>query len=127
MTRLTETGFGAARQVDGYGRGFFRVGGEVLHGPVLVTASGARPWGGLADLAPLLALEGQVDVLLLGTGAALAPPPAELRGALEAAGIGLEPMASPAAARTYNVLLSEGRRVAVALLPVAPGPGAASG
>ena len=35
------------------------------------------------------------------------------------AGLAVEPMASPAACRTYNVLLSEGRRVAVALLPVA--------
>jgi len=37
---------------------------------------------------------------------------------LEQAGIGVESMASPAACRTYNVLLSEGRRVAVALIPV---------
>ena len=37
---------------------------------------------------------------------------------LEDAGIGVETMNSPAACRTYNVLLSEGRRVAVALLPV---------
>nr|MCU0854979.1 Mth938-like domain-containing protein [Paracoccaceae bacterium] len=33
-------------------------------------------------------------------------------------GMGVEAMASPAACRTYNVLLSEGRRVALALLPV---------
>jgi len=37
---------------------------------------------------------------------------------LEAAGLGVETMASPAACRTYNVLLSEGRRIALALLPV---------
>jgi uncharacterized protein len=33
-------------------------------------------------------------------------------------GLGVEVMSSPAACRTYNVLLSEGRRVALALLPV---------
>ncbi|KAB2883611.1 MAG: hypothetical protein F9K34_11310 [Albidovulum sp.] len=116
--RLTEISFGQARPIDGYGPGFFRIGGEVLHGAVLVTAGGARIWGGFDETAPLLALEGEVDVLLLGTGASIAHPPADLRAALEARGIGVEPMASPAAARTYNVLLSEGRRIAAALLPV---------
>ncbi len=128
MIRLTEIAFDSARPIDGYGPGFFRIGGEALHGPVLVTATGARLWGGYDDTGPLLALEGRIDVLLLGTGAAIARPPAALRAAVEAAGIGLEPMASPAAARTYNVLLSEGRRVAAALLPAeGPPPAAASG
>jgi uncharacterized protein len=44
--------------------------------------------------------------------------PGGFRAALEGAGMGVEAMASPAACRTYNVLLSEGRRVALALLPV---------
>jgi uncharacterized protein len=118
MTRLTEIGFGAARPIDGYGPGFFRVGGAVIRGPVLVTAAGASAWGGYDDTAPLLALAGGVDVLFLGTGGAVAPLPAALRTALEAAGLGVEAMDSPAAARTYNVLLSEARRVAAALMPV---------
>ena len=50
-------------------------------------------------------------------------PPAAFRSALEDAGIGVEVMNSPAACRTYNVLLSEGRRIAVALLPVTPAAG----
>lgn len=57
-------------------------------------------------------------MLFLGTGAETRHPPAALRQRLEAAGVGVEAMNSPAACRTYNVLLSEGRRVAVALLPV---------
>jgi uncharacterized protein len=118
MTRLTEIAFGAARPIDGYGPGFFRVGGEVLRGGVLVTAGGARLWGGYEDTAPLLALEGAVDVLLLGTGPDIAHAPPALRAMIEAKGIGVEAMASPAAARTFNVLLSEGRRIAAALLPV---------
>jgi uncharacterized protein len=44
--------------------------------------------------------------------------PADLRDRLHEAGLGVEAMASPAACRTYNVLLSEGRRVALAALPV---------
>jgi len=37
---------------------------------------------------------------------------------LEEIGIGVEVMSSPSACRTYNILLSEGRRIAAALLPV---------
>jgi uncharacterized protein len=63
-------------------------------------------------------LQGKIDVLLVGTGAEIAHLPADFRAALEAAGIGVETMNSPAAARTYNVLLGEGRRIAACLLPV---------
>ena len=118
MIRLTEIAFGSATPIDGYGPGFFRIGGEILQGGVIVTASGARIWTGMGDPAPLLALGGEIDVLLVGTGEELAPPPAAFREALDGAGIAIEPMATPAAARTYNVLLSEGRRIAAALLPV---------
>ena len=41
----------------------------------------------------------------------------ELRAKLRAAGISLEPMDTGAACRTYNVLVSEDRRVAAALIP----------
>ena len=65
-----------------------------------------------------MALAGQVDVLFLGMGADVAHAPADLIAALREAGIAVEPMASPTAARSYNVTLSEGRRVACALLPL---------
>ena len=116
--KLNEIRFGAAVPVDGYGPGFFRVGGKVWRGPVIVTPAGAAGWGGWDDPAPLLALLGQVDVIFFGTGTEIAHLPEGLRAALDQAGIGAEVMASPTACRTYNVLLSEGRRVAAALLPV---------
>lgn len=115
--QLHEITFGAATPIDAYGPGFFRVGGQAIAGAVLVTAAGARSWGGFGDEGPLLALSAEIDVLFLGTGAETRHPPAALRQRLEAAGVGVEAMNSPAACRTYNVLLSEGRRVAVALLP----------
>jgi len=59
-----------------------------------------------------------LDVVLVGTGANIAHIPADFRTALEAAGIGVEIMNSPTACRTYNILLSEGRRIGLALLPV---------
>jgi uncharacterized protein len=116
--RLTEIEFRDARPVEGYGPGFFRIAGQRIDGPVIVTRGGARGWGGLDDPEPLLALAGEVDVILLGMGAEIARPPAALVAAIEAAGLGVEAMATPPAARTYNVLLAEARRVAAALLPV---------
>ena len=116
--RLTEMAFGSAQPVESYGPGFFRIGGQVLQGPVIITPQQAGPWGGLEDVAALTALAGEVDVLFLGMGAEIAHAPRALREALEALGLGVEVMSSPAACRTYNVLLSEGRRVALALIPV---------
>lgn len=116
--RLTEISYGQAQPIDGYGPGFFRVGGHVLKGACLITPWDAGPWGGLADTAAPLALAGRIDVLFLGMGADIAHPPKAFRAALEEAGIGVEVMSSSAACRTYNVLLAEGRLIATALLPV---------
>jgi len=116
--RLSEIGYSGQPPVDGYGPGFFRTGGKLHHGMLLIGPEGVDTWGGVSDAAPLLALAGRVDVLFIGTGAEVAFPPADLRRALEEAGIGVEAMASPTAARSYNMALAEGRRVAVALTPV---------
>lgn len=116
--KLTPSDFGGMMAVDGYGPGFFRVGGKVFQGPVLVTASSADAWRGLDDRAPLLALTGQIDVLFIGMGADISHAPADLIAALRDGGVAVETMSSPTAARTYNVTLSEGRRVACALLPL---------
>ncbi len=116
--RLTEISYGTAKVIDGYGPGFFRVGGHVLHGACLITPWDAGLWGGLDDTETPLSLVGQIDVLFVGMGKEIAHVPAAFRDTLETAGIGVEVMNSPAACRTYNVLLSEGRRIAAALLPV---------
>ena len=116
--QMNEMIFDTAMPIDGYGLGFFRVGGKVIEGPVLALPNAAQKWGGLDDMTALLALADQVDVIFLGTGADIAHAPDEMRDALEEIGIGLEVMSSPSACRTYNILLSEGRRVAAALVPV---------
>ena len=116
--RLNEITYTDAKPVEGYGPGFFRIGGEVVKSALLTGPTGTGPWGGYDDPEALLALAGQVDVLFLGTGGEIAHMPADLRARLEEAGLGVEVMSSPSAARTYNVLLSEGRRIALAALPV---------
>ena len=116
--RMNEVSFDDSRPVDGYGPGFFRIGGEVMQGAVLLSPGGVAEWAGFDDAAAVVAKAAEVDFLLIGTGAAIAHAPPAFRQAVEAAGIGLEVMASPAACRTYNVLLAEGRRVGAAMLPV---------
>jgi len=66
------------------------------------------------DLEPLLAL--QPEVILLGSGATQAFPPAAVLVACLRRGVGLEAMTNAAAARTFNVLASEGRRVVAAFV-----------
>ena len=67
-----------------------------------------------ADLEPALAL--QPAVLLLGTGATLRFPAPAVLAACLTRGIGIEAMDNAAAARTFNVLASEGRKVVAAFL-----------
>lgn len=122
MSLLTEANFGASLPIDGYGPGFFRIAGEVRHGSVWVSGDAVGDWGGMDDRAPLEALAGRIDLLFIGTGADIAHLPTDLVALLEAKGIMCEGMATPSAARTYNVLLSEGRRVGCALIAM-PGKG----
>ena len=64
----------------------------------------------LADLAP--------EILILGTGRQQRFLHPSLLQPLMQAHIGFEAMATPAACRTYNILMSEGRRVAAALFMI---------
>ncbi len=118
--RTTEIDFEGRLPIDGYGPGGFRVAGAVHLGPLALLPEGVVDWAGLPDLAPFVERAADFDVLLVGTGSALAMPDGfgPARAALEAAGPGAELMATPSACRTYNVLLAEGRRVAAALMPV---------
>jgi len=61
----------------------------------------------------ILALE--PEVALLGTGERQRFPPAEIRAAFAARGVGLEVMDLGAACRTYNILVQEERRAVAAL------------
>lgn len=115
-----------APSIDAYGDGGFRLAGARHEGSVLILNDAPRAWGvtdfarlTLADLQPVLeAGVADVEFVLLGTGARNALPPREVREGLRAAGIGLEFMDTPTAARLYNLLTSEGRRVAAALVAV---------
>ena len=65
-------------------------------------------------------LELQPELVLLGTGARQVFPPAAFIAGFLREGVGIEVMDNAAAARTYNLLAAEGRRVLGAfILPTA--------
>ncbi len=66
-----------------------------------------------SDFSTLLALE--PEVILLGTGWQPVAPPRELVFAMARRGVGFETMTTPAACRTFNILVQEERRAALVL------------
>lgn len=66
------------------------------------------------DLAPVLALS--PALVLLGTGSQQGFPEPAVLAACLTRGIGMEAMSNDAAARTYNVLAAEGRKVVLAMI-----------
>ncbi|MGF7163221.1 uncharacterized protein FHS85_004883 [Rhodoligotrophos appendicifer] len=111
--------------VDAYGKGGFRFAGMSHRGSILLLPSGIYGWSvsALTDLspdsfAPVFAEASEIEFLLLGCGLELVRPDGKIRQAFHDNGIRLEPMGTGAAARTYNVLLGEGRSVAAALIAV---------
>ncbi|HWI12906.1 MAG TPA: Mth938-like domain-containing protein [Burkholderiales bacterium] len=105
-----------------YGDGYVAVSGERYeHHLLLMPGRAVERWSvasfetlASGDFAALLALK--PDVVVLGTGAALRFPHPSITGPLTAAGVGIEVMDTRAACRTYNVLLSEDRKVLAAIL-----------
>jgi uncharacterized protein len=112
--------------IDAYGGGGFRVSGQRVEGSILILNDALRSWPVASrealsadDLADILAAgTGVVEFLLLGIGPKAAPPPPDVRKALQGAGMGLEVMDTATACRLYNVLAAEGRRLAAALIAI---------
>ncbi len=108
--------------VTAYGPGFIEINEARHQGHLLLTPDApAQPWAAIGfdalrpeDFEPLLAL--QPEIVLLGTGRRQRFPHPRLTEALTRAGIGVEAMDTAAACRTYNILMSEGRRVLGAFL-----------
>jgi len=116
---------GDRQLIQSYGEGRFRISGTVHDGGVLVFPERTLPWpvasirGVTVDsLAEVTAAEPAVEILLLGCGGRFETIPAALKEALREAGVMVDSMDTGAACRTYNVLVSEGRRVAAALIAI---------
>ena len=114
---------GRQNLITAYDTAFVQVGERRLAGPSLVVCPDRmlEQWG-VANVAALVAedfeklLALDPEIVLLGTGSRLRFPAPSLTRRLGDARVGLEVMDLGAACRTYNILASEGRRVAAALI-----------
>jgi uncharacterized protein len=112
--------------IDGFGGGGFRVAGVWRPGSLLIVADEPLDWRPVAlpeltlqDLDPVFAApNGAVEFVLLGTGPRQALPSSVVRESLRQRGLGLEFMATDKAAGLHNVLASEGRLFATALIAI---------
>ncbi|KNY23207.1 MTH938/NDUFAF3 family protein [Methylobacterium sp. ARG-1] len=121
-----DAGFVPGRHIiDTYGNGGFRFAGMSHRGSLLLLPSGVRAWDVTSpkaidrtSLRPVQAEAAGIELLLIGTGLDIAAIDPSLRGWLKDAGVGLDVMQTGAAARTYNILVAENRKVAAALIVV---------
>lgn len=108
--------------ITGYGPGFIEVNAQQHASHIIVIPDApVQPWSiarfnalSAQDLQALCAF--QPELVLLGTGWRQRPMDPALVAALAPSGVGLEMMNTPAACRTYNILMAEGRKVLAALL-----------
>ncbi|WP_299470549.1 Mth938-like domain-containing protein [uncultured Roseibium sp.] len=111
--------------LDAYGNGGFRFAKMSHHGSILCVPSGIYGWN-ISDAADfnedafqrVFEERSDIEVLLVGTGRDLLPLRPAMKDLFREAGILTDPMSTGAAVRTFNVLLSEDRAVAAALLAV---------
>ena len=111
--------------IHGYGHGGFRVAGERHGGSLFLHTRQAQAWEPpqnldqltVDELMPLIGVNLR-PLLVLGTGAPPNHPFSDLGQAFSEKGIALEVLSTPAACRTWNVLMSEGRIAAAALIAI---------
>jgi uncharacterized protein len=111
--------------IESYGGNGFKVSGVAFDGPLIVfpERSVAWPEGALegfsaAMLEPVFTGGPPPEILLIGCGSRIFIIPPSLRAEIRKRGPVVDAMDTGAACRTYNVLMTEERRVAAALLPV---------
>ncbi len=122
---IRDAHFPGRAPLEAYGNGGFRFAGMSHRGSLLCVPSGIYGWD-VSDASAftpeafqkVLEEQADIEVLLVGTGKELRPLPVELKTLFREAGILSDPMSTGAALRTFNVLLSEDRAVAAALIAV---------
>jgi len=116
---------GDRQLVISYGDLGFTITGIRHDGSVLVFPDRVVPWAvtnfaelTVESLAAVVAAAPRPEILIIGCGKGMQFVPRDLRAQLRAQGVVIEAMDTGAACRTYNVLLTEDRRVAAALIAV---------
>ncbi len=110
--------------IQSYNKDGFTISGTRYEGAVFVAPESVDSWdAGVFETLDeesfqfLIGQAADIDVVLLGVGAKMQFLPVALRQTLKAHGLKVEVMDTSAACRTYNVLITDGRRVVAALLP----------
>lgn len=122
--QVSEIEYEGPPPIDSSGGGGFRLNEMFREGHLFITPATVATWQAaqgamtIDAFAPIIAEAADIDVLLVGMGVDIAALPRDVREAIEAAGIGVEVMSTPSACRTYNILLAEDRRVAVAVIAI---------
>lgn len=107
--------------IQSYNKGQFIVNEQIFTSSLAVGIDQILPdWppNEMSDLIPAhfeMLLDFDPEIIIFGSGEKQQFPSPDLLTALIKKGIGLETMTTPAACRTYNVLISENRRVVAAL------------
>ena len=111
--------------IDSYGKGGFRFADMSHQGSILALPSGIYAWSvtrfddlATADFERVLRESDQIDTLLIGSGDTMAILPKPLYWFLKDGKMAIDVMGTGAAARIYNIMQSENRRVAAALIAV---------
>ena len=126
MTQKFDAFVPGSHEIESFGAGGFRFADMSHRGSILVLPSGISAWDVAtpAQITPqslqsiLDEPKGAIELLLIGTGEFLLPIRQDVRAVLKEAGIGVDQMATAHAIATYNILVTEKRRVAAALLAV---------
>ena len=125
MVEIVEGGPQDRLLVDGQGGGGFEVGGARHRGSILILQDRVLSWPVAATseideaaLQPVLEASGALEILLIGSGDRIVLLAPGLRQALRDHVLGVDVMATPAACRTFNVMVMEQRAVAAALIAV---------
>lgn len=120
--KFTKESAVGVNRINGWDGGSLRINEQVFSGAVIVAADALHEVSLVepdaleeAALADAIALD--PEVLLLGTGERQRWPSPRLIAVLAKRGIGVEVMDTLAAARTFNVLVGEERRVVAVLYP----------
>lgn len=119
--KITATQRAGANFIRAYAAGEIRIGEQSIRKNCLVTIDRITEWSvgsvdelNLSNLEPIFELN--PEMVVLGTGMRQQFPPPAIRAVMLSRRIGFEVMDLGAACRTFNVLLSEDRKVVAALL-----------
>ncbi|OOY98275.1 Mth938-like domain-containing protein [Solemya velum gill symbiont] len=112
---------GEGNLIDSYQPGNLVINGVTYQQSLVIDRSGFESWPvrlatEISGETLQLAFERKPDVIIIGTGEKQYFPPADIHLPMLQFDIGIEIMDSAAAARTYNVLVSEGRSVVAAII-----------